>query len=196
LTLHGQWRKVNPMIEQTSEYSSAIQQRLEVALTELDEHRKGWFKAVQQDAVESFPRLSRWQQTRHGCRVPVMDMVINPLRRNLRLVAESFVADAAVILAHESSRSAPALELAGRGVDLELIVDPVAVDFVFRRGWLQRNVPARRKFEDQMLVHLEAIYQTEVRSHLEQLLYSTLEAMQTCEQQPPNPAVGTTSLGG
>jgi hypothetical protein len=183
------------MTEESHAPSKAVQERIEAALVELDGHRHGWFKAVQQDAVESFPRLSRWHQTRHGCRVPVMDMVIGPLRRNLRMVAESFVTDTAIILARENGRSAPALELAGRGVELELIVDPIEVDFVFRRGWLQGIIQARRKFEEQLLIHLEAVYQAEIRSHLEGLLYETLEAMNDVEAMAL-PAIGTTSLGG
>ena len=97
---------------------------MEQALQELDAHRLGWFQAVRQDAVETFPRLSWWRQCRIGCRVPVVDMVIGPLRRNVRTVAEHFVSDAAVIMAQESDRSAPILELVGRGVELDWIVDP------------------------------------------------------------------------
>jgi hypothetical protein len=184
------------MNEEQDEYSSAIQQRLEQALAELDEHRLGWFSAIRQDAAETFPRLSRWHQSRHGCRVPVMDMVIGPLRRNLRMVTERFVADAAIVLARESGRSAPVLELAGRGVELGLIMDPAEVDFVFKRGWIQGSVPARRKFEEEMMIHLEAIYRSEVRTHLFQLLHQTLRAMQECKQSGDRSFIGTTSLGG
>lgn len=146
-------------------------------MQELDEHRLGWFQAVRQDAVETFPRLGWWRQCRIGCRVPVVDMVIGPLRRNVRTVAEKFISDAAVILAQESGQSAPSLELIGRGIELDWIVDPTEADFVFRRGWMQRNVPARRAFEEELLIHLEGTYRTLIRSQLKRLMDEVIEAM-------------------
>ena len=170
-------------------------ERMADALAELDGHRLGWFEATRQDAVESFPRLGRWRQSYHGIRVPVMDMVIRPLRRNLRMVAENFAADAALILSSETGRSAPSLELAGRGVELDLFLDPTEVDFVFKRGWLQASVPARRQFEDRMMVHFEAVYNSLIRAHLKSLMDEVLIAMMESEQ-PLAPVIGNTSLGG
>jgi hypothetical protein len=175
--------------------SAAILERMGTALDELDQHRLGWFEAVRQDAAETFPRLGRWRQCRVGCRVPVMDMVVGPLRRNLRTVAERFVTDAAKILSSERGCSAPILELAGRGINLSLIIDPQAADFQFRRGWLQGTIAARRKFEEDMMIHLEAVYHAEIRSHLQHLMNEITQAM--AEVEPPViPALGNTSLGG
>ena len=151
------------------------------ALNELDEYRSGWFQAVRQDAVETFPRLGWWRQCRIGCRVPVVDMVIAPLKRNLRTVAQGFITDAAELLSHETGQSAPSLELVGRGVELEWWVDPTEADFVFRRGWMQSSVPARRQFEDELLIHLEATYRTLVRAQLHSLMVQIIEAMQNAQ---------------
>ena len=171
------------MLDTSPNHSDALIARMEQALQALDEHRLGWFQAVRQDAVETFPRLGWWRQCRVGCRVPVMDMVINPLRRNVRRVAEEFVSDAAIILAQDSGRSAPNLELIGRGIELDWIADPTEVDFTFHRGWLQGNVPARRAFEADLLIHLEGIYRSLVRSQLKRLMDEIVEAMQSSPQQ-------------
>jgi len=184
------------MIEVQTKPSAVLIARMELALSELDNHRSGWFQAVRQDAVETFPRLSWWRQCRIGCRVPVVDMVIGPLRRNLRTVAERFVTDAASILARETGRSAPSLELAGRGVELEWLVDPAEADFVFRRGWMQSSVPARRQFEDELLIHLEATYRTIVRSQLYCLMEQVIEEMRKVESDLASEAKKSLSVQG
>ena len=195
LDLDKSYEQIEPMNPEPTSPSAAILDRMATALDELDQHRLGWFEAVRQDAAETFPRLGRWRQCRIGCRVPVMDMVVGPLRRNLRTVAERFVTDAAQILSSERDCSAPILELAGRGINLSLIIDPQAADFHFRRGWLQGNIASRRQFEDELMIHLEAVYHAEIRSHLQHLMKEITHAMAQVEP-PVIPALGNTSLGG
>ena len=166
------------MTEDHPARSPELEQCIEDALDALDRYRVGWFEALRQDAVETFPRLSRWRQCHIGCRVPVMDMVVRPLRRNLTTVAESFMNEAARVLAAETGGSAPTLELAGRGIDLRLQLEPSEVDFVFKRGWIQGIIQARRQFEHDMMAHVENVYQVRIRAHLSALLDAIIEAME------------------
>ena len=182
------------MTEPTPNHSPELQTCINNALDALDRHRIGWFEAVRQDAVETFPRLSRWRQSQIGCRVPVMDMVVGPLRRNLTMVAESFVTQAAKIITAETGGSIPAMELAGRGIDVRLELEPKNIEFVFKRGWMQGSVSARRQFEQDMMDHIENLYRTHIRSHLANRIDAIIAVMKssnpTAIEHPDNISLG------
>ena len=154
-----------------------VQQLSALPVELLDKRAPLWEAAMRQDAIESITKLS-WSQTRRGCRVPVFDLYVIPMRRSAVHLVKQFLEHASVEVAATLGRPVDELKEVGFRCTSKLNLSAEEMDVTIARDFWEARVTYRVRFEEELQTHTNQVYSTHVRPFLTDQIEAILTAWQ------------------
>ena len=154
-----------------------VQQLSALPIELLDKRAPLWEDAMRQDAIESLAKLS-WTQMRRGCRVPVFDLYVIPMRRSVDHLVKQFLEHASVEAAATLGRPVDELKEVGLGCTSKLDLSAADMDITIARDLWEARVTYRVRFEEELQSHTNQVYSTHVRPFLTNQIEAILTAWQ------------------
>ncbi len=139
----------------------ALDAALSAAIDSLDAPIDHRLAILTQDATESVRRLSHWVLWRRGVRVPVADLVLQPLVRAVDAAARQLGAAGVGPPPGQAARG-----LAAQSVWVPFTVDRAQVDITVRRSLVEPEAGWRARFDEVLRAHAESVVRPCVRAHL------------------------------